>query len=225
VATNANGAAVFGSGTAPCTSGLSATNVGSSFQLGTSTSGATNVSSTSFAVQQVVQTCTSSCTSPTETSATTGVTGSVAATTNGTFTLVTSFGNGDQLNCDSAVSSSPADPLLVMGTGGTSGTTATKTVTMVFPKSVVQTEPIPNAPLMAVCVGANQPFPTWLPYKGSTADPYQGLLFGCTNPLYLLVAPLAPLDMCVQSEQKSSAEVETVVVKITSQTNVDPHAW
>jgi large repetitive protein len=225
VPTNGSGAAVFGSGAAPCTSGLSATNIGPSFLLSASSSGGTTVNSTSFAVQQTVQTCTSSCSSPTVTSTSTGVTSSVSATTNGTFTLVTSFGQGDQLNCDSAVSSSPADPVLVLGTGGTSGTTATKTVTMVFPKSVVQTEPIPNAPLMAVCAGANEPFPTWLPYKGSTADPYQGLLFACSDPLYNLLAPLAPLDMCVQSEQKSTADTETVVIRITSQSNVDPHAW
>ncbi len=226
VATNSNGAAVFGTGTAPnCTSGLAATNVGPTFELSASASGAASVASTAFAVTQTVITCTTNCSTPTNTSSNTGATGQVSASTNGTFTLVTSFGQGDQLNCDSAVSSSAADPYLVEGVGGGSGTTATKTVTMVFPKSVVQSEPIPNAPLMAVCVGATRPFPTWLPYKGSTTDPYQGLLFGCADPLYIVLAPFAPLDMCVQSEHKSSAGAETVVISITSSTNVDPHAW
>jgi hypothetical protein len=225
--TNGSGAAVFGTGTIAtgCTSGFiaTATTLGEGYALNASGAGNNQLSGT-FAVVQTVTPCPSSCTSPTNTSAS-GTTGSVTASTSGTFNLATSFGENDQLNCSLAVSSYPhPDPYLVTGSGSTTGNSVTKTVTMVFPKVVVQGQPQnEGTPHMQVCAGANVAFPTPSPYPGSTSDPFQGLLYNCGDSGFK--SSTLDLKMCIQSESKNGANVETVVLSITSPPNDDPHTW
>ena len=173
VLTNSSGTAVFGTiSGGVCTSGLAATVKGPQYTLTASSPAAVNtVNSSQFAVVQVFETCTNSCTAKLDGSSGTAAT-IVASQKNTTFPLSASFGLGLLLTCDSSVSTLPADPLVV-----TTGTTpASGTVTMTFPKSIVNSVPDNGAPHMPVCSGSKVPF-----YGSNTAPlndpnyPYQGV--------------------------------------------------
>jgi hypothetical protein len=226
VTTNGStGAVEFGTGTPPsCTSGLIATAVGEGYELSASApaTGAAPVASNTFDVANSVTPCPSSCSSPNNTS-NTGASGSVGATSNGIFGLITSFGVRDTLNCESAVSKDATDPFLVAGTPIPNGaTTVTVTITMVFSKKFVEDQPQnQGTPHMNVCAGATQQFPNSTFVVGNTQDPWQGLLLFCTDPNYM--SSTAPFKWCIQSESKNGANVETVVTTFTGPANIDPH--
>lgn len=217
VNTDANGMATFGT----CASGLAATVVGLSFALSASSPAASSaVTSTSF---QVLQTCSGSCTT-TNNSGTTGTNSSVnAGDTGNFFQIFTTFGTGETLNCDSAVTApgTPVDPLFVE-TQTTAGTVS-GTVTLVFPKSVVNSLANNGTPLMAVCAGASHAFLAQVDYPGSTDFPFQGLLYDCTDPAYLAGASGFTLQLCVQSRAKLAGGAEKIVV-FTSDLS-DPGYW
>jgi hypothetical protein len=225
VNTDATGLATFGS----CASGLAATVVGLGYTLSASSPDAsTPVTSTSF---QVLQTCIQSCTTN-QKSQTTGTTGTVSASnSHNVFQIFTAFGQGVTLSCDGAVTSpgSPVDPLFAETQ--TAAGTVSGTLTLVFPKSVVNSLPNNGAALMPVCAGASQPFPrqgdpsTGEPFPGSTGVPYQGLLYDCTDAAYLsLVASGAyPVQLCVQSRAKLAGGAEQIVVFASDLS--DPSFW
>lgn len=216
VNTDSSGLATFGS----CASGLGASVVGLGFTLSAGAPGATAVTSSAF---QVLQTCQGTCTT-TDTSGTNGTTSSVnAGDTGNFFQIFTTFGKGEALNCDSAVTvpGFPVDPLFVETqtiTGTVSGT-----VTMVFPKAVVNSLTNNGTPLMAVCAGASQAFLAKVAYPGSTDFPYQGLLYDCTDAAYLASAASYPVQLCVQSRAKVGNGAEKIVV-FTSDLS-DPSYW
>ncbi len=138
-------------------------------------------------------------------SSTTGVGGSVTTTTNNPYySLTAAFGKGT-LNCDYFVSGSQtADPLLV-----TSSATVGGSVTLTFPASFFTNGDLDNTP---VCFGANKPFLTWLPVRGSSSFAYQGLLFTCGNPIYQFFARYFPVQACISS-YSWNAGAETVVIQ------------
>ncbi len=224
VNTDENGTATFGS----CSSGLAATVVGLSFALqASSPAAASAVTSTSF---QVLQTCVGSCTTKNN-SNTTGTSSTVNAGDNGgVFQIFTTFGKGIVLSCDSAVTlpSTPVDPLyaITQSTGAVSGT-----ITMVFPKSVVNSLANNGTPLMPVCAGASESFPakgnpaTGLPWPGTTAFPYQGLLYNCTDATYLALVATGsyPVQLCVQSRAKIGGGAEQITVFASDLS--DPSFW
>lgn len=217
VDTDANGLATFGS----CASGLGATNIGTGFTLSASSPAASSpVTSTSF---QVLQTCSGACTRN-NTSQTTGTTGTVSASDKGSFfQIFTSFGQGVNLNCDSAVTAPgfPADPLYVEAqatAGGVSGE-----LTFVFPKTVVNSLANNGTPLMPVCAGATKAFLAKVPYPGSAAYPFQGLLYDCTDPMYVSQSGSDPLQMCVKSRAKIGGGAEQIVVDTSNLS--DPSFW
>ncbi|HZS15313.1 MAG TPA: hypothetical protein VFC09_12010 [Candidatus Dormibacteraeota bacterium] len=222
--TDPTGLATFGD----CSTGLGATVVGLSFALSASSPAAASaVTSTSF---QVLETCIGSCTNN-DKSNTTGTSATVNASDTGIFQIFTAFGQGVVLSCDVAVTKpgTPVDPLFAE-TQTTSGTVS-GTLTMVFPKSVVNSLANNGTPLMQVCAGASEPFPakgdpsTGLPWPGSTAFPYQGLLYDCTDSTYLaLVATdTFPVQMCVQSRAKIGGGAERIVVFASDLS--DPSFW
>jgi hypothetical protein len=222
VNTNASGLAIFGD----CNSGLAATVFGTGFALSASSPAATTpVTSTSF---QVLQTCIGTCTT-TNNSSTTGTNGTVTAGdgTSGIFQIFTTFGHGVPLNCDSAVTTGSVDPLFVE-TQTTSGTVS-GTVTMVFPKSVVNSIPNNGTPLMPVCAGASERFPANPAYPGSTTDPsiaFQGLLYDCSDATYqslILDTTTYPVQLCVQSRAKLAGGAEKIVIFANNLS--DPSFW
>jgi len=224
VNSDATGLATFGT----CSSGLAATVVGTGFALSAgSTAAASAVTSTAFTV---IRTCVGSCTDN-DTSQTTGTTGSVTGNNSGPFQLISSFGQGVTLSCDSAVTlpGTPVDALVAVAhsvSGSVSGT-----LTLTFPKSVVNSLSNNGTPLMPVCAGASEAFPakgdpsTGLPFPGSLAYPFQGLLYDCTDSTYLaLVASgIYPVDICVQSRAKIGGGAERIVVFASDLS--DPSFW
>lgn len=222
VSTDSSGLATYGT----CSSGLAATVVGLSFSLQASSPvAAAPVTSTSF---QVLQSCVGSCTTD-NSSTTTGTTGQVSASDSGVFQIFTSFGQGVTLSCDVAVTApgTPVDPLFAL-TQSTAGSVS-GTLTMVFPKSVVNSLSDNGTPHMAACAGALKPFlrqgnpATGQPWPGSTAYPYQGLLYNCTDPTYVSQANNFPLQMCVQSRAKVGNGAERIVVFASNLS--DPSFW
>jgi len=225
VSTGSSGLATFGT----CSSGVGATVVGTGFALKASSSAAASpVTSTSF---QVLQTCIGSCTTNNN-SGTTGTSSTVnAGDTGGVFQIFTAFGQNISLSCDTAVTKpgTPVDPLFAE-TQTTSGTVS-GTLTLVFPKSVVNSLSNNGTPLMPVCAGASEPFPaqgdptTGLPFPGSTAFPYQGLLYDCTDSTYLALVASGdfPVQLCVQSRAKLAGGAEKIVVFASDLS--DPSFW
>jgi hypothetical protein len=224
VNTDATGLATFGT----CASGLAATVVGTGYALSAgSPAAASAATSTSFAV---TPTCFVSCTQN-PTSLTTGTTANVTGSNTGAFQLFASFGQGVALSCDSAVTKpgTPVDPLVAVAQAAAGAVSGTLTLT--FPKSVVNSLSNNGTPLMPVCAGASAAFPakgdpsTGLPWPGSTAYPFQGLLFDCTDSTYLgLVASNAfPVQICVQSRAKIGGGAERIVVFASDLS--DPSFW
>ncbi len=209
VETDSSGVATFGT----CTSGLAATNLGSGYELQASGASA-SVSSNPFAVVQSLVDCPAgTCTPPTVTSTVmSGTTGTLSATNDSSgFQLLTSFGQDLYLSCDSAVvGSNPADPLQAVSSVAASGT-----LTLFFPKAIVNEVPNNGTPLMPICVGAYTAFPgsSKVTPTSTSPYPYQGLLYGCDDPSYL--GSPDTLKMCISSESKSAAN-ETVVIEVSS---------
>lgn len=157
----------------------------------------------------------------------TGVTGGVAPSSTGSapFRLSAGFGTGT-LSCDRFVSgSATADPLAVTTTAST-GQTVGGSVTLTFPQSSSSHERMDgDTRYTPVCFGATQRFPTWLPVRGSSTYPYQGLLFSCGNPIYKFLVRFFPypLQACVSSTSWVNG-AEQVVVQ-TSSFGGDPMYW
>jgi hypothetical protein len=146
-----------------------------------------------------------------------------ASDTGNFFQIFTAFGQGVNLNCDSAVTTPgfPVDPLFVetqAAAGSVSGT-----LTFVFPKAVVNSLPNNGTPLMPVCAGSLKPFLAQVPYPGSAAYPNQGLLYNCDDPTYLASAGQDPLQLCVQSRAKIGGGAEQIVVSASNLS--DPSFW
>lgn len=231
VTTDASGLATFGT----CSSGLAATNVGSGYVLDASSpvdessTGTLNlVPSDPFDVAQSLQTCSGSCSS-TVTSSATGTSATVDATGPQSFQLLTTFGYGYTLTCDSQVASAAADPLVVETPGTATTATVSGTVTMTFPKAIVNTVPDNGTPHMPVCIGATEPFPgsNTSPLTNET-EPYQGLIYDCSSSTYqadlnTLSSSGAPyLAVCVSSYSKHAGN-ETLVLDESSLG--DPVHW
>ena len=226
VKTNSNGQAIFGS----CQSGLAATNIGQGYSL-TATAGGSSATSSTFSVVQSYVTCSSASTAPTCStpllqSPTTGTQGTVsAATGQSTFYLSATFGTGLQLACDSQVATVTADPL--QATTSISGTPGT--VSLTFPKAIVNSIVNNGTPLMPVCVGAMAPFAGSSPVPTGGSSPYvypdEGLLYACDSSAYksYLAANPGGLAICVSSYAKIHGGAETV--GITTSSLGDPMFW
>lgn len=224
VKTNSSGQAIFGS----CQSGLAATNIGQGYSL-TATAGGSSVTSSTFSVVQAYVQCSGSCYTTVQSSAT-GTQGTVGAEDSGaSFYLSATFGTGLQLACDSQVATVAADPLQAT----TSTSAASGTVTMTFPKSVVNSIPNNGTPFMPVCVGATAPFAgsnqtatssTSSPYAYNLY-PYEGLLYACDSTAYASYLQDNPnnLQICVSSYAKEHGGAETVVISTSSLG--DPMFW
>ncbi len=226
VLTNSSGTAVFGQGPTTACVGLAATNLGADFPLTASSPAATtSATSSPFSVVQSLVSCTGSCTADSQGGS--GTTGIVAANSNsgGSFQLLSSFGLGETLSCDSLVATAQADPLVVASyQNGSLASGVSGTVTLTFPKAIVNSVPNNGTPLMPVCVGATQPFPTPL---GSTNNPGpypdQGLLYGCTDSAYLNALVPGDVGICVASYAKIHGGAEQIVINTTSLG--DPMYW
>lgn len=213
--TDGSGVATFG--TADCTtSGLGATNLGSGYTLSANSPGAASaVTSTPFDVVQFYGTCPQlTCSTGSLTSPSTGTTGNVGVTFGATDEkLLGSFGQGE-LQCDNLVTTIPGDPIVAKAVGGA----AYGTVTMTFPKAVVNNLANNGTPLMQVCAGASAPFQGSNTTALSNATyPYQGLLADCPS-AYLGQPGL----LCVVSRSKNAAN-ETIVVYASDLS--DPSFW
>lgn len=206
--TNSAGTATFGS--SACASGLTATNLGPSFFL-TATLAAVSVNSSPFAVVQVAISCTGSCQASLASNSNKTTAGiNASAPNNESFLLAASFGQGMTLVCDGAVSTFTADPLVV----STGAVPASGTVTMTFPKAIVNSVPDNGAPHMPVCTGAAVPFYGAQYYPQLTPE-YQGLIPDCTDAGYLAAPPSLQL-FCVQSRAKQATGAETIVIQENS---------
>lgn len=210
---DSNGLATFGPG-GTCPSGLAATNLGSGYTLTARSSAASGpVTSKPFSVVQLLETCTSDpCSSGPLTSPKTGTTGNISSHGTTTYNLLGSFGLG-QLTCDSSVTTIAGDPIVVQTTAGAWGT-----VSMTFPKAVVNSLANNGTPLMQVCAGVLQPF-SWTNTQPlqDEAYPYQGLVPDCPAD-YATVTP----EICVESRSKNAAN-ETIVIYVSDLS--DPSFW
>jgi choice-of-anchor C domain-containing protein len=161
-------------------------------------------------------TCTGTCQVQVQ-SSTTGVGGGVTTNTTDTnYSVTAAFGTGT-LNCDYFVSGSrPADPLVVTSSSAVGGT-----VTLTFPASFFTNGDQDNTP---VCFGANKPFLTWLPVRGSSSFAYQGLLFNCGSWIYRYFAKYFPVQACVYG-YSWNARAETVVIQTNTFGGGDPMYW
>ncbi len=177
---------------------------------------------------QYQQRCSGSCDTGALTSSTTGTTADLGASSSGTttsgntFDLTASFGSGLVLSCDSLVSgNATADPFLYFSSNQTPSTTISGTLTLTFPRSIVNAVPDNGAPHMPVCAGATEVFPTTRQTPGDAAYPYQGLLYDCTDPGYVVGAN--EIGLCVESRRKLAGGAEQVVVYTSSLT--DPMSY
>ena len=227
VVTNSNGTAVFGTVQGTSCVGLAATTLGAGFTLTASSPAATTPTTSSpFSVVQSLVSCNLSCTANLQ--ASNGTAGTVTAASSGGFQLLGSFGLGETLSCDSLVATVPADPLVVTSYQNGSGSLAlgvSGTVTLTFPKAIVNSVPNNGTPLMPVCVGATQQFPTptvpptsnsGTPYLYPGPYPYQGLLYGCTDSAYLNSLKSGELGICVASYAKIHGGAEQIVIDTSS---------
>jgi hypothetical protein len=140
------------------------------------------------------------------------------------YTYTASLG-GDSLPCDSDVSGTPTaggitpTELYVDVTG-----TVSKTVTLTFPKSVVNAVPSNGTNQMPVCAGSDHAFPsTNYPYSatsgtltlGDGTTQYYGDLLACDDPSYTsaIKSDSSLLPVCIQDEAKKAAnEIVTITV-------------
>ena len=226
VATDPAGNATFGN--PACTTGIGATNVGSGYVLeATSASAQTPADSTAFTVDPIV--CNVTCTVTTSDG---GINAKEVATGSGLFGLTAAFAPGQTLSCDSSVSTLPPDPFVeTASTDGVSGT-----ITLTFPKSIMNSVPNNGAPHMPVCAGAGKesafPGSTLVDptAPGYSLFPIQGLLLDCSDPVYQAdilemqtnptpppdSIPVYPLQMCVSSRARTPGGGEMVVITTNS---------
>lgn len=217
VTTDDTGVATFATfGSADCSSGIGATNLGSGYTLianATTLSGTiTSPESSTFSVVQMLFTCTTDpCNTPTITGAS-GTKGS-ASISFGTpgYKVIGQFG-GNSLVCDSEVTTIPADELDLQTTVGASGV-----VTLVFPKSVVNNLANNGTPLMQVCAGASAQFPGSKDQGQGVTPEWQGLAADCGTGYTSI-----PDNICVLSRSKNAAS-ETI--KVYVQNLSDPGFW
>lgn len=214
----ANGIATFGS----CASGLGAMNIGTGYTLNASSLAASvPVSSTSFSVVQSYLRCSvGTCDSSPITSSVNGTSGYSNTTFGAAGQLLGSFGLGNNLesSCTSQVTNSKVtvDPLVSQASVNSA---AQGTVTMTFPKSVVNNLANNGTPLMQVCAGASQPFPG----SNSLADPlpgpypFQGLVADCGTSYTTIVD-----NICVLSRSKHAANE---IIEIWVYDLSDPSYW
>ena len=212
VSTSTNGGiAQFGT----CSSGPQIDNLGTFALRASSTSPLVSGNATSgpITVLQNYISCTGSC-SLTVTSATTGVSSTVDATGKGTFSLGASFGEGLTPGCASQVNPGPWDPVFITATPGVTGT-----VTLKFPKEIVNTQSNSGRPHMQVCAQTAEPFRS-LDGVAST----DGLVADCANGIYPYTPGGAyPLGLCVLSRVKGNLGHETVELLVSDL--ADPMYW
>lgn len=209
--TDSTGLAVFGS----CSAGIQIDNLGTFALRASSTSQLVSGTATSgpIMVLQSYVTCTGSCTT-TVTSPTTGVSSTINASGKGTFKLGASFGQGVGIGCASQVNPGPWDPIFIGGTSGISGT-----VTMSFPKEIVNTQSNSGRPHMKVCALAGLAFQAL--GGAATTD---GLVQDCVNGSFpYAVGPTYPLGLCVMSRVKGSLGHETITLLVSDL--ADPSFW
>lgn len=232
------GVATFGtlsaSGACQTATGVEATVLGTGYTLSASAPGASEVTSSPFAVVQYDQLCTASvCNAQ--------VTGSSKTSANidgfggsaGGYQFVASFGQAP-LECDSQVTTSAGDPVLVQMTAVNGAPQPYAEVTMTFPKQVVNSLANNGTPLMPVCAGAQVPFPGSVAISSETgtdespdfddAYPYQGLLQDCPSGLVPGSSTASGL-MCVISRHKNPGASETVEIYVDSSFTSDPSYW
>ena len=220
VTTDRSGDATFGN--TGCTTGLGATNVGSGYVLeATSATATAPAYSNAFAVDPIV--CNTTCTVTTTDG---GITSKETANGTGLFGLTAAFEPGKVLGCDSSVSTLSPDPFVETASNdGVSGT-----ITLTFPKVIMNSVPDNGAPHMPVCAGAGleSPFPGSTVVDpsvlGQSLFPIQGLLLDCSDPVYQadILATNAdgslkyPLEMCVSSRARTPGGGEMVVITTNS---------
>lgn len=209
--TNSSGLAVFGT----CSSGAQIDNIGTFALRAASTSPLVNgdAISTPITVLQAYITCTDNCT-VTISSPATGVTSTVNASGRGGFKLGASFGEAASLGCAAQVNPGPWDPVFVTASPGVMGT-----VTMTFPKTIVNTQSNSGRPHMQVCAQTGTAFRA---LDGSAST--DGLVADCADGTYPYTpsAPY-PLGLCVLSRVKGSLGHETVTLLVSDLG--DPHYW
>lgn len=157
------------------------------------------------------------------TSATTGTEASASLTYSSPYVAYGSFGLTGQLTCDNQVTTTPGDPFLVESFG----TPAYGTVSMTFPKSVVNNLANNGTPLMQVCARASYPFTTASGGQASqvgTSQYYDGLLPDCPSSVTATTVgtTLSPPVLCVLSRAKKAAN-ETIEIYVSDFS--DPSFW
>jgi hypothetical protein len=153
-----------------------------------------------------------------------GTTATVAMTSAQPFRYTTAFGGPPApLSCQD-VPFGPGvapDPLLVDAVGSAP---IGKTITMTFPRQLVNLLPDNGTPNLAMCAGADAAFPR-IATSGVGTYPYEGLMLDCTDPAYLaaIADPAFPLHMCVADRYKRAGAL-TVVITIEPSVK-DPRFW
>lgn len=210
--TNASGIASFGTcGSKPMSIG----NVGTFELQAASPNAKGTATSSSFTVVQSLTSCYSAC-SVTLTSQLTGVSTTINASKQNTpFELAASFGEPANLGCLSQVNPGPWDPLFVGASSGVSGT-----VTLTFPKAIVNTQSNSGRPHMQICA-VSVPTEPFQAENGSAST--DGLVTDCVNGTFPYSLATYPLGLCVLSRTKGSLGHETVVVAASDLS--DPSFW
>jgi len=206
--TDQSGLATFGD----CTAGLQVDNLGTFILQASSTSPLVVGSgpSRSIMVLQSYVDCSGSC-SVTVTSPTTGVSSTIHATGDGK--LGASFDENLNLGCASQVNPGPWDPLFIGGTAGLSGT-----VTMTFPKSIVNTQSNSGRPHMEICAQTGVAFQAL-----GGAQTMDGLVADCVDGTYPYPVGTTELGLCVLSRVKGNLGHETVTLLVSDLG--DPSFW
>lgn len=142
---------------------------------------------------------------------------------------------------DEAFGASASPEPLVVQTFS-SGAGVAKTITLTFPRKLVNLAPNNGTPFLDVCAGADAAFPAYggtggTGWTGGTGYyPFQGLLYDCTDQAYVDAlnattflsdgtrVPTYPLHMCVADRYKIAGGAETVVINVESST-LDPSYW
>lgn len=206
--TDQSGLATFGD----CSAGVQIDNLGT-FRLQASSTSPLVVDkaqSGSIMVLQSYVDCNGSCT-VTVTSPATGVSSTIHATGNGK--LGASFDENLNLGCASQVNPGPWDPLFIGGTAGLSGT-----VTMNFPKSIVNTQSNSGRPHMQICAQAG------IAFQGlGGAQTMDGLVADCVDGTFPYTVGPTELGLCVLSRAKGNLGHETVTLLVSDLG--DPSFW